>query len=382
MKATMKNPKNNENILMVAASEADANLYYATRFLVGDPIVFMQVRGKKHLLMNDLELDRARAQAKVDRVHSISKLAAEYKEQTGKRPSYLDLIEELARREKAQEFVVPGNFPLEFADPLRQRGLKLEMRPEPFFEERMQKSKEEVAAVRKAIRHTEDAIAAAVAVLRKSVPRKGKLYYHGNVLTSDEIRKVINVKLMEDNCVAQNSIVACGIQCVDPHNRGNGPLYANQSIIMDIFPRDAESRYHADITRTVVRGKASPKLKKMFQAVRDGQEIAFKTIREGADGAQIHGAIEKLFQDLGFKTGVINGRVQGFFHGTGHGLGLDIHESPRISRGKDILKAGQIVTVEPGLYYEDAGGIRIEDDVLVTKTGCEILSKLERRLEI
>lgn len=378
----MTNPKNTENVLMVAASEYDANLYYATRFLVPDPVVFMQVRGKKHLLMNDLELDRARSQAKVDRVHSISKLASEFKESTGKRPSYMDLIEMLAKKENALEFVVPGNFPLEFADPLRQRGFKISVRPDPFYEERTVKSKEEVAAVRKAIRHTEAAIQAAIDVLKKSTPRKGKLYYHGNVLRSEDIKRVINVKLMEDNCVAENSIVACGIQCVDPHNRGTGPLYANQSIIMDIFPRDAESRYHADITRTVCRGKASKKLKDMYQAVLDGQKIGFKNIREGLDASTVHIGIEKLFQERGFQTGIMGGRMQGFFHGTGHGLGLDVHEAPRVGRVKDILKAGQIVTVEPGLYYEDAGGVRIEDDVLVTKTGCEVLSKMPRILEI
>ncbi len=378
----MTNPKQTENILMIAASEADANLYYATRFLVPDPVVFMQIRGKKHLLMNDLEFDRARSQAKVDQVHSTSQLSAAYKEKNGKRPSYLDLIETFAKNERALEFLVPGNFPIEFADPLRRRGFTLNFKPEPFFEARTVKSKEEVAAVRKAIRHTEAAITAAIEVMRKSVPRKGKLYYHGHVLKSEDIKKVINVKLMEDNCVAENSIVACGIQCVDPHHRGTGPLYANQSIIMDIFPRDSESRYYADISRTVVRGKASPKLKKMFAAVREGQEIGFKSIREGADGSAIHAAIEKRFQELGFTTGMQDGRMQGFFHGTGHGLGLDVHEAPRVSRGRDILKAGQIVTVEPGLYYEDAGGIRIEDDVLVTKTGCVVLSKLTRILEI
>ncbi|HLD50407.1 MAG TPA: M24 family metallopeptidase, partial [bacterium] len=157
---------------------------------------------------------------------------------------------------------------------------------------------------------------------------------------------------------------------------------ANQSIIMDIFPRDSETRYFADLSRTVVRGKASPKLKKMFAAVLEGQEIAFRAIRDGADGSLIHTAIQKCFENLGFKTGVQNGRVQGFFHGTGHGLGLDIHEAPRISLGKDILKTNQIVTVEPGLYYEDAGGVRLEDDVVVTKTGCLNLAKLPKVLEI
>lgn len=371
-----------KNILMIASSEADANLYYASQFMAPDAFVFMQVRGKKYLLMNDLEVDRARQQAKVDKVHSTSALAAAYHKKHGKRAGYLDLIEEFAKNENALEFLVPGNFPIEFADPLRQRGFKLEFKRDPFFEERTVKSKTEIAAVTKAIRFTEKAIQAAIDAIRRSVPKKGRLYLRGEVLTSEAVKKIINVSLMEDNCIASHSIVACGIDCVDPHNQGSGPLYANQSIIMDIFPRDAESRYFADITRTVVRGKASPKLKKMFDAVIEGQKIAFRSIKEGADGGEIHRAIQKYFEGLGFTTGVQNGRMQGFFHGTGHGLGLDIHEAPRIGGVKDILKTGQIVTVEPGLYYEDAGGIRIEDDVVVTKTGCQILSKIPRVLEI
>lgn len=367
---------------MITSTEADANLYYATKFIAPDDIVFLQIRGKKHLLMNDLEVDRARDQAKVDHVHSISKLAADFKKKHEKAPRFMDLIEEFAKNQNALELTVPGNFQLQYADALRERGFKITVGPDPFFAERTVKSKEEVAAVRTAIKHTENAIRAAIAVLKKSVPRKGKLYYHGNVLKSEDIKKVINVSLMEADCVAQHSIVSCGLQCVDPHNQGSGPLFANESIIMDIFPRDSHSRYHADITRTVVRGKAKPKLKEMFQAVLDGQKIGFKNIKEGVDASTIHSDIEKLFQSRGFTTGIMNGRMQGFFHGTGHGLGLDVHEAPSVGRSKHILKAGQIVTVEPGLYYEDAGGVRIEDDVLVTKTGCTVLSTMERKLEI
>lgn len=374
--------KNDENILMIASSEADANLYYATRFIAPDDIIFFQIHGKKHLLLSDLEVDRARSQAGVDQVHSLSKLAGDFKKQHPQRPSLLDLVETFAKEHKASALTVPGNFQVQYADALRKRGLKIEVRPDPFWPQRMLKTKEEVAAVKKAIRHTENAIRAATSVLRKSVIKKGRLYDHGKVLTSEDIKKVINVSLMENDCVAQHSIVACGLDCVDPHHQGSGPLYANESIIMDIFPRHSKNRYHADITRTVVRGKAKPKLKKMFEAVIEGQKIAFRSICEGADGNVIHAAIEKRFQALGFTSGLMNRRMQGFFHGTGHGLGLDVHEAPRIGRAKDILKAGQIVTVEPGLYYEDAGGIRIEDDVLVTKNGCTILSTLERKLEL
>src|SRR3990167_1133344 len=196
------------------------------------------------------------------------------------------------------------------------------------------------------------------------------------------IKQVINVSLMESNCIAAYTIVSCGKQCVDPHNQGSGPLLAHESIIMDVFPHSSESRYFADMTRTVVRGKASQKLKKMYRAVEAGQEIAFQRIKDGADGMKIHDAICRYFEQLGFKTGELDGRMQGFFHGTGHGVGLDIHEPPRISRGRDILRAGEVVTVEPGLYYLDAGGVRIEDMVLVTKTGCTKLTKFPKILEI
>ena len=151
---------------------------------------------------------------------------------------------------------------------------------------------------------------------------------------------------------------------------------------MDIFPQSMETRYFADLTRTVVRGKASLKLKKMFAAVREGQEIAYRSIRHGADGGKIHEAIRGRFEKLGFPTGQMNGRMQGFFHGTGHGVGLEIHEPPRIGPGKDILKAGQVVTVEPGLYYEDAGGVRLEDMVVVTRKGCRLLNRLPKVLEL
>ncbi len=378
----MPKTQDSRNILIIASSESDANLYYATRFMAPDDFVFMQVNGKKHLLMSDLEVDRARTEAKVDKVHSTSALGRAFQEKHGKRAGYLDLIEAFAKNEGAVDFEVPGTFPLSYADRLRQRGFTLTPKPDPFFPERTVKTKEEIAAITKAIRHTENAVEAAIEALRKSVIKSGKLYLDGSVLTAEAIKKIINVRLMENNCIAAHSIVACGIQGVDPHNQGSGPLYADQSIIMDIFPRDAESRYFADLSRTVVRGKASPKLKKMFDAVLEGQETAFKSIRAGVDSSTIHEAIQKRFEQLGFKTGVQNGRMQGFFHGTGHGLGLDIHEDPRISLGKCILEEGQVVTVEPGLYYEDAGGIRLEDDVVVTKTGCLNLMKMPKVLEI
>lgn len=379
---SMKKTKQSQNILIVAASEHDANLYYATRFIAPDPFVFFDIRGTKYLLMSDLEVDRAKHQAHVDQVHSTSKLAKAYREKTGVRPSYIDLIADFAKQRRVRRLLVPADFPIAFADPLRKRGFQVEFKGNPFFERRTVKTKEEIQAITRAIRHVEVAVGLAIQTLKKSVLRRGKLFYLGEKLTSENIKKIINVSLMENDCIAAHSIVSCGAHAVDPHDEGSGPLYANQSIIMDIFPRDSKSRYFADFTRTVVRGKASPKLKRMYQAVKEGQEIAFRSIRAGADGNAIHQAITKRFDTLGFTTGVQNGRMQGFFHGTGHGLGLDIHEEPSISSRQDILRAGHVVTVEPGLYYTDAGGVRLEDVVVVTPTGCRNLTRFPKYLEI
>lgn len=374
--------RESQNLLMIAESETDANLYYATRFLAPDSFIFFQIKGRTHLLMSDLEVDRAKLQSKVSQVHSISTLAKQFQARTGKRPDYLGLIAWFAKSRKAISFTVPSNFPLGYADQLRKRGLKIQTRPAPFFEARTVKTPAEVRAITQAIRHVEVAVGLAIQTLKKSVIRRGKIYYRGEKVTSESLKKIINVSLMENDCIGAHSIVACGEHAVDPHNEGSGPIYANQSIIMDIFPRDSRSRYFADFTRTVVKGKASPRLKKMYQAVKEGQEIAFKTVRHGADGSLIHNLIQKRFSALGFPTGMIDGRMQGFFHGTGHGLGLDIHEQPSISPRHDILKAGHVVTVEPGLYYAGVGGVRLEDVVLVTRSGCKNLTRFPKFLEV
>ncbi|MBI4395272.1 MAG: aminopeptidase P family protein, partial [Candidatus Omnitrophica bacterium] len=293
-----------------------------------------------------------------------------------------EIVHFLLKERRAEKLLVPADFPIEYADQLRAKGYSIRFKRDPFFEKRMVKTQSEIKAISETQRATERAVKEAIQILKKSKIKGRFLIYQGKKLTSEFVKQIINVSLMESDCIAAHTIVSCGKQCVDPHNQGSGPLLAHQSIIMDVFPHSSQSRYFADMTRTVVRGKASEKLKKMYRAVREGQEIAFDRIRDGADGAKIHEAIARHFERLGFKTGEIGGRMQGFFHGTGHGVGLDIHEPPRISRGRDILRAGVVITVEPGLYYLDTGGVRIEDMVLVTKTGCKNLTKFPKILEI
>ncbi|MBI2174394.1 MAG: aminopeptidase P family protein [Candidatus Omnitrophica bacterium] len=369
--------------LIIADSEKNANLYYATRFLAPDSFIFIQVGSRRFLLMSDLELDRAKAQAQVDGVLSYTLLAQDLKKLKGKEPTMMDVVGEFLKAHNVSSVEVPADFGVTYADALRQRDCKVTPKPEPFFPERMLKSEEEIAALTQALRVTEDALEKAIELIRNSEIRKDNTLWLGNKpLTAELLRKAMHLMMMENDCVAQHTIIACGVQAVDPHNEGSGVLKAHEPIVMDVFPQHAISRYFADITRTVVKGTASEKIRRMFEAVREGQEIAFGMIKDGVDGALVHQAILKRFEALGFKTGEQAGRMQGFFHGTGHGVGLEIHEPPRVSPKPDILRAGMVVTVEPGLYYLDAGGIRIEDMVVVTKEGCRNLTQAPKVLEV
>ena len=368
--------------LIIAASETDANLYYATRFVAPDPFVFLWHGPEKILLMSDLELDRARAQAGVDTVLPIRTYEDRAKAAGVERPGVPDALCEFLKERQIHSLLVPGGFAVEYADRLRERGLTLHVKPEPFFEERLVKSPSEVEAITAALRRTEAAMDAALGAIREAEVRDDLLWRQGKVLRAEEIKRLIARQLLEDGFIAQHTIVACGEDGCDPHNEGSGPLRPDRSIIIDIFPRDMETRYFGDLTRTVVKGRAPEALRRMYHAVLAGQECAFRSIRDGAEGDAIHREVQRTLEENGFQSGEVNGRMQGFFHGTCHGLGLDIHELPRVSKAKATLRAGNVVTVEPGLYYPGVGGVRIEDVVVVTERGCQNLTKSPKELEV
>lgn len=368
--------------LMIAASESDSNLYYVTRFIAPDPFIFLEIKGERIMVMSDLEMDRARAQATVDRVRSFSELERQARARGVGEPGAVDVIHLVLEEAGIKRLLVPGNFPYIHSVRLQELGYQLETKREPFFERRVVKTAEEVTHIEAAQRATEEAVAAAHAALRAAEPRGGELWLDGKPLTSEGIKKLINVKLMERDCVAQHTIVAGGEQACDPHNEGSGPLPADRSIIFDVFPRSATTRYFADMSRTVIRGRPSPDLRRLYQVVKDAQEEATAKIRDGADGTKIHQGICERFEAAGYRTGLVNGRMEGYFHGTGHGVGLDIHEAPRISRTGSVLQEGHVVTVEPGLYYPGLGAVRIEDMVLVTSDGCRNLTNYPKTFEL
>ncbi|MGH9594285.1 MAG: M24 family metallopeptidase, partial [Bryobacteraceae bacterium] len=245
------------------------------------------------------------------------------------------------------------------------------------------KTPAEVAGLRDAMRLAEEGMRAAVHMLRMSrIRRDGFLQYRGKKLTAEDVQGVINATIAALGGNASRTIVACGNQGCDPHEVGYGPLRAHTTIILDIFPRDTRTGYCGDITRTVVCCRASDAVKRLYAVVGAAQAVAFRKLRAGVNGQEVHGAIQELFVQKGYPTGRVRGRMQGFFHGTGHGLGLEVHERPRVGSVSEKLRAGHVVTVEPGLYYWGVGGVRLEDVAVIQRAGARNLARFPKTLEI
>ena len=367
--------------LIVAPSEHDADMLYATRMFVGDPFIFLEQGGKRTILLSDLEIDRGRRQAQVDEILSYGQFERELQGKAKKAPAFEKVLTHFLRTRGVRSAVVPSSFPLGYAEELSRANIRLQTTNGLFWPEREAKTEQELKQMRRALSITEKGMARAVEVLGACKARRGKrLDWFGRVLTSEILRAEIDSAILRAGGLPANTIVAGGDQACDPHERGSGPLYADSLIILDIFPRDAASGYFGDMTRTVVRGRASEEQRRLWETVRKGQELALKKMKPGVDGLEVHNEVKQLFTDQGYPTEVRDGRQVGFFHGTGHGLGLEIHEFPRFQ--KTVFKPGQVLTVEPGLYYPGLGGVRIEDVAAVTETGNRIISKFEKRLEI
>jgi Xaa-Pro aminopeptidase len=372
-----------KNLLLYAASDLDADMLYATRFFAPDPFIFVRTaRGRRILVMSDLEIDRARSQSTAHRVLSFSRLADQARRRLRRTPHAADVMVEALRELRIRSVLVPERFPAGVVRRLRRSRIGVRIAPQPLFPERAVKSETEVREIRRVMRITERGMAAGVALLEQSRVRGGYLFWKGRRLTAETIRTAINTTIFAEGCIPARTIVAPGRHGCDPHDEGAGPVRAGQPVIIDIFPRAESTGYFGDITRTFVKGAAPEPVMRMYRAVLDAQRMALRSIRPGVNGRDVHESIQGLFGTRGFETGKIDGRMQGFFHGTGHGVGLDIHESPRIGPVDDVLRRGMVVTVEPGLYYWPVGGVRIEDTVLVTGDGIRNLTRFPKYLEI
>jgi Xaa-Pro aminopeptidase len=375
--------RSDQAILLVAASEGDSNMLYAAGFFVPDPFIFFEHKQTKYVVMSDLEIDRAKKQAHADRVLSLSLYQRKLRQLGKQSPIMVDILDLLFRERGIRSLVVPANFSALLADQLRAKGFSVQIKRDPFFAERETKNNREIKYIAESLRVARLGLEAGIRALKRTkIKRDGYLYLNGSRLTSETLKTFVNTTMMAQGWIPSHTIISSGNQCVDPHHEGTGPIKADASIIFDIFPRSQKTGYFGDLSRTVVRGHASERLKEIYVTVQAGQKIGFDLIRDGVNGREIHQKILALFEAKGFHTGRINGRMQGFFHGTGHGLGLDIHEPPRIAPVEATLRAGHVVTVEPGLYYLGVGGVRLEDVVVVTSKGNRNLTDCSQFLEI
>ncbi len=370
--------------LLYADSERDANQLYFTGISVPDAFLAFGVGRKKYGVFNALEYSRAKKESALDVVLSLE----EWRERAGKlfpaaeKIGIAEIVAALSRELGLKRFVVPEDFPAKLAFDLFDLGLAIGFADGSFFPERDLKKPAELAAIREGNRCSALGFTAVERILKASTIKGGYVQFEGKKLTSERLKFAIETACLEAGAVSSNTIVAAGDQACDPHCRGSGLIRANDLLIVDIFPRVTATGYHGDMTRTYLKGRASDAQRKLVATVHAGQKLGLRTIRAGLNGRKVHEAITALFEKEGFKTTRDEHGSRGFFHGTGHGLGLAVHEYPRVSAVDNILKKGHVVTVEPGLYYPGLGGCRIEDVVVVTATGNELLSKHPYRWEI
>ncbi len=368
------------------------DIYHVTRFLAPDPLVVLERPGELILLTNSLEEGRARKQSRATKIENVDTYGSRELRaaMTPITEATATLIERFLAAHGAREVRVPQFFPLALADLLRARGIEITV-AEGLEARRRTKRDDEVAALEATQRATEEAWQLGVDAIARSRARSdGTLELDGAPLTAERVRAIVEGALLERGCVAESTIIAPGTQAADPHLIGSGPLHAGEPVVMDIFPQHKETRYYADMTRTVSKGAPSPKLVQMYEVVKRAQDAGIKALRPGITGREVHELVEDVIFAAGYDT-LREGQkhhpedpvTRGFIHGTGHGVGLEIHEAPSVGRGGSVpLMAGDVVTVEPGLYDPDIGGIRLEDMLVITAEGSRNLTRAPRQLVI
>lgn len=362
----------------------NSDIYYVTRFLASDDFAYLQTTaGEEILFISDMEKGRAEIESRVSTIRTLQDLGYREKMKEKKDPSvaYAACISELLTGEGIKKISVPYDFPVFESNYLTEAGFSVIPIKSPFRKIRSSKRPEELEAIKYAQMAGEKAMEAAIALISEAKERDGFLYHSGEVLTGAKVLSVIDHTLLDYGCEAEETIVSCGRDTANPHGTTEGPLRANVPIILDIFPRSKTKRYFADMTRTVLHGKASEELKKMYETVLGAQKKGFEMVKPGVKTSDVHNAVCDFFEAHGYDT-YRSGAKVGFIHSTGHGVGLDVHELPGVGENGVPLEVGNVITLEPGLYYPEIGGIRIEDMVLVTEKGCQNFTRLEKRFVV
>ena len=382
-----------EALLLYADSQKDANMYYLTRFLAPDPFIFLKrADNDPVIVVSHMEYPRAQKQSIIKDVRSYLDYNYLNALKTAKDPQLgaMKFIAKVAKEELGEKtkICVPPSFPVIAADVLREEDLTVN----PMFGvvERARETKDidEIEDIKAVQAVNEKVTSEAIELIANSDVGSNKtLHYKGEPLTVGRVKSFFGSKLLENGCLPEDDIiVTCGTKSSDPHYVGEpeDKLKADHPIILDIYPRSIQKRYWTDMTRTVVKGKAPDKVKKMFDTVFEAKNASLDAIQAGALGSKVYGVCCDVLEKAGYETTRGGKKItKGMTHSLGHGVGLQIHESPRISElYTSPLKEHNIVTVEPGLYDPQIGGVRLEDIIEVTKSGYNNLTKMETQLEI
>lgn len=372
-----------DGYLIEADSDA-ADQRYLSGFTAPDPFVTLYT-GEVRLLVSALEYGRATRTARAATVERHADYdhrsnVAEYGSPEGKYHTLSAFLD----ANGTDAVAVPADFPTGTADGLRRLAVTVQADIDGVLGEiRARKHEEEVEHIRAAQRANEAAMARAEELLADSRTVGGTLHLDDDPLTAERVKREIEIELLRNDCALDETIVACGADAADPHDRGSGPLRADEAIIVDIFPRSKETGYYADMTRTFCVGEPAATIEQWYGLTLEAQTAALDAIEAGVSASHVHDAVCDVYESAGLPTLRADETTEtGFIHTTGHGVGLDIHEYPRISEDPVELEAGNVVTIEPGLYDPEIGGVRIEDLVVVTEDGYDNLTEYPKELVI
>ncbi len=364
-------------------------LLWRIRFMVGDPVALLELPNgdgvRSVLLLRDIEMHRARQSANVDQVGCPADFTPEGGLSGDRETATAQAAAECLRREGITEVVADRSLPLIFAEFLTRAGITVQCDTELWVGDRRQKSEEEIEHLRQSQHVTEQAMQFACEMIGTAEAGSGGVLFKENQpLTSERVRIAVDHFLMDKGFTNPRSIIAGGPNGADCHEVGAGELLTGLPVIVDIFPRSRSTLYWGDCTRTVVHGDIPDEIRKMNETVRQAKAAGVNAVAPGVTGEQVHRATIQVIQDQGFSVGLPDDQAPDSYcamtHGTGHGVGLDVHEPPLLDMKGPKLLVGDVLTIEPGLYRRDMGGVRVEDMVVVTKDGCINLNTLSEEL--
>jgi Xaa-Pro aminopeptidase len=355
---------------------------------VPDPFLYAEVGGGRHVVVASLECARIAALGGGVDVHPFEEYGYDELIVGGaeRAQAALEVMSRACRSLGLGQAAVPAQFPIELADRLRSDGIELAVDRGLFAARRRVKSPTELAGIRRAQTAAEAGMRAAVELLRQAKPNGEGLISGGQPLTCERLKAAIRGAVDRAGAnPGETLIVSHGAQTASGHDAGSGPIRAGEPVVIDLWPQDFESACFADMTRTFVVGEAPAELRRYHELTRESLARALVAVRPGAAGREVHRISCEPYEAAGLPTQLSKqpGQVleEGFFHALGHGVGLEVHEAPTLGRAPDELMAGDVVTLEPGCYRPGFGGCRLEDLVLVTEDGAEVLTDFPYDLE-